>query len=76
MELWEKHHFAQRDMLKFTYKGHFLTLRKAYGKFLYWKSKWCAHALIFPLYMEFFFEKTKISIFDGISKFLELIVFR
>jgi hypothetical protein len=43
---------------------------------LYWKSKWCAHALIFPLYMEFFFEKTKISIFDGISKFLELIVFR
>jgi hypothetical protein len=30
MESWKKRHFAQRDMLKFTYKGHFLTLKKAY----------------------------------------------
>jgi hypothetical protein len=53
----KKHHFAQRGMLKFTYKGHFLTLKKAYGKFLDSKSKWCA--LVPPLHMEvfFFFEK-------------------
>jgi hypothetical protein len=30
----KKRHFAQRGMLKFTYKGRSLTLKKAYGKFL------------------------------------------
>jgi hypothetical protein len=34
MEPWKKCHFAQRGMLKFMYKGRFLTLKKAYGKFL------------------------------------------
>jgi hypothetical protein len=62
-------------MLKLTYKGRFLTLKKAYEKFLDRKSKWCAYALVPPLHMEaVFLKKTKISIFDGISKFLELIV--
>jgi hypothetical protein len=31
----EKHHFAQGGMLKFTYKGQFLTNKKAYEKSLY-----------------------------------------
>jgi hypothetical protein len=30
----KKHHFPQRDMMKFTYKGHFLTMKIAYEKFL------------------------------------------
>jgi hypothetical protein len=60
MELWKKRHFAQRGMLKFTYKGCFLTLKKGYGKFLDWKSKQCAHALVPPLYMEvLFFEENQ-----------------
>jgi hypothetical protein len=79
MEPWQKHHnFAQRGMLKFIYKGRFLTIKKAYEKFLDWKSKQWAHALVPPLHMEvffFFLKKTKTSIFGGILKFLELIVF-
>jgi hypothetical protein len=59
MEPWKKHHFTQRSMLKFTYKGRFLTLRKAYGKFLDWKSKQCAHALVPLLHMEVFCEKNQ-----------------
>jgi hypothetical protein len=31
----KKHHLAQRNMLKFTYKSNFLTIEKAYEKFLY-----------------------------------------
>jgi hypothetical protein len=56
-------------MLEFTYKGRFLTLKKAYEKFLDGKSNRCAHALV-PLYTwKFsFLKKTKISIFGGISK--------
>jgi hypothetical protein len=59
-------------MLKFTYKGNFFTMKKAYGK-----SKWWAHALVPPLHIRvvFFKNNTKISIFGGISKFFELIVF-
>jgi hypothetical protein len=30
----EKNHFSQGGMLKFTYKGHFLTIKKTYKKFL------------------------------------------
>jgi hypothetical protein len=60
MEPWEKHHFVQRGMLKFTYKDCFRTMKKAYGKFLYWKSKRCAHALVPPLHIEaFVFEKNQ-----------------
>jgi hypothetical protein len=35
----EKIHFPQGGMLKFTYKGHFLTLQNTYKKFLFSKSK-------------------------------------
>jgi hypothetical protein len=34
VEHWEKNHFPQGGMLKFTYKGHFLTIKIAYEKFL------------------------------------------
>jgi hypothetical protein len=30
----QKNHFPQRGMLKFTYKGRFLTIKIAYEKFL------------------------------------------
>jgi hypothetical protein len=30
----EKNHFPQGGMVKFTYKGHFLTIKIAYEKFL------------------------------------------
>jgi hypothetical protein len=30
----QKNHFLQRGMLKFTYKGRFLTIKIAYEKFL------------------------------------------
>jgi hypothetical protein len=30
----QKNHFPQRGMLKFTYKGRFLTIKTAYEKFL------------------------------------------
>jgi hypothetical protein len=57
-------------MLKFTYKGRFLTIKIAYEKFLDWKSKHWKHALVPPRHVEIFiFEKTKILIFGGISKF-------
>jgi hypothetical protein len=70
MEPWQKRHFAQRGMLKFTYKGHFLTIKIAYEKFLDWKSKEQKHALVPPLHVQIFmFRNTKISIFGGISKF-------
>jgi hypothetical protein len=35
-EPWENHQFPQGGMLKFTYKGHFLTIKIAYEKFLDW----------------------------------------
>jgi hypothetical protein len=31
----EKHHTAQGSMPKFLYKGHFWTIKNAYGKFPY-----------------------------------------
>jgi hypothetical protein len=34
MEPWKKRHFAQRGMMKFTYKGRFLTIKIAYEKIL------------------------------------------
>jgi hypothetical protein len=39
VEPWEKHQFPQWGMLKFTYKGYFLTIKVAYEKFLNWKSE-------------------------------------
>jgi hypothetical protein len=76
VEHWEKIYFPQGGMLKFTYKGRFLTIEKAYKKLLYWKSKRWERALVHLLHIGFFFlKKIKISIFGGISKFLKLIVF-
>jgi hypothetical protein len=54
----QKNYFPQGGMLKFTYKGHFSTIKIAYEKFLDWKSKWWNHALEPPLHIEIFiFEK-------------------
>jgi hypothetical protein len=76
VEHWEKNQFPQLGMLKFTYKGNFLTIKKAYGKLMYWKSKRWAYTLMPPLHIEIFFpKKIKISNFGGISKFFKLIVF-
>jgi hypothetical protein len=62
-------------MLKFTYKGHFLTIKKAYNKLLYWKFKWWEHAFCasstYRIYKNIYI---KIPIFGGISTFLKLIV--
>ena len=58
VEPWENHQFPKGGMLKFTYKGHFLTIKIAYETFLDWKSKRWKHALVPPLYIEIFiFEK-------------------
>jgi hypothetical protein len=58
VEPWENHQFPQRGMLKFTYKGRFLTIKIAYEKFLDWKSEQWKHALAPLLYIEIFiFEK-------------------
>jgi hypothetical protein len=58
VEHWEKNHFPQEGMLKFTYKGCFLTIKIAYEKFLDWKSEWWKHALVPPLHVQIFiFEK-------------------
>jgi hypothetical protein len=69
VEHWEKNHFPQGGMLKFTYKGHFLTTKKTYKKFLNWKSKWWKHALVPPLHVQFFFQKNFKFFSLGISKF-------
>ena len=45
-------------MVKFTYKGRFLTIRIAYKKFLDWKSKQCKHVLVPFLYIKISFWKT------------------
>jgi hypothetical protein len=42
----EKIHFPHGGMLKFTYKGRFLTNKKAYEKSLNWKSIRWAHAYL------------------------------
>jgi hypothetical protein len=55
MEHWKKKDFPQGIMLKFTYKGYFMTIKKAYKKLLYWKSKWWSHALVSLLLIEVFF---------------------
>jgi hypothetical protein len=58
VEPWENHQFPEGGMLKFTYKGCFLTIKIAYETFLDWKSKRWKHALLPPLYIEYFiFEK-------------------
>jgi hypothetical protein len=76
VEHWEKNHFPQGGMLKFTYKGSFLTIKRTYKILLYWKSKRWTYTLVLPLHIEIFIlENTKISILGGISKFLKLIVF-
>jgi hypothetical protein len=58
VEPWENHQFLQGGMLKFTYRGHFLTIKVAYEKFLDYKSEQRKHALVPLLYIEIFiFEK-------------------
>jgi hypothetical protein len=54
VEPWVNHQFPQGGMLKFTYKGRFLTMKIAYEKFLDWKSELWKHALVPPLYIEIF----------------------
>jgi hypothetical protein len=45
-------------MLKFTYKGRFLTIKIAYKKFLDFQSKWWKHALLPLLHVKILiFEK-------------------
>jgi ABC-type enterochelin transport system permease subunit len=48
-----KNYFLPWGMLKFTNKGHFLTIKKAYKKLLYLKSKWQAHAMVLLLLIDF-----------------------
>jgi hypothetical protein len=51
---------STRGMLKFTYKGRFLTIKIAYEKFLDCKSERWKHALMPLLHVEIFiFEKYK-----------------
>jgi hypothetical protein len=58
VEPWENHQFPQGGMLKFTYKGRFLTIKIAYEKFLDSKSKRWKYTLLPPLHVSFFiFEK-------------------
>jgi hypothetical protein len=52
-----KSSISTRGMLKFTYKGRFLTIKIAYEKFLDWKSERWKHALVPLLYIELFFWK-------------------
>jgi hypothetical protein len=63
-------------MLKFTYKGSFWTIKMAYKKNCIENPNgehklWC---LIY-VWNFLFLKNIKISIFGGISKFLELIIF-
>ena len=71
VEHWEKNHFPQGGMLKFTYKGHFLTIKKDILKILGLKIqmlKTCSNTS--STHINFYFwKKFKISIFGGISKF-------
>jgi hypothetical protein len=46
VEPWENHQFPQGGMLKFTYKGHFLTIKIAYEKKLDLKSEQQKYALV------------------------------
>jgi hypothetical protein len=57
VEHWEKNYFPQGGMVKFTYKVRFLTIKRAYKKLLYWKSKQWVHDLIPPLRTWFSFLK-------------------
>ena len=46
---WAKNYFLQGGMLKFTYKGHSLTIKCTYKKLFFWKSKQWAHVLMTSL---------------------------
>jgi hypothetical protein len=59
VEYREKKYFLKGGMLKFTFKGKFLTIKKAFQTLLYWKSKQWAHALVPPLLTRFFFKELK-----------------
>jgi hypothetical protein len=68
--------FFTKEYAEFHMQRPLFDIITAYRNVLHWKSKCYAHALVFLLHMEvFILENTKISIFGGISKFLELIVF-
>jgi hypothetical protein len=53
----EKKHFPQGGMLKFTYKGRFLTNKNAHEKSLYLKSKRITHAYLHHELGEIFSQK-------------------
>jgi hypothetical protein len=44
-------------VLKFTYKGHFLTIKIEYEKFFDWKSEWWKYALVPLLHKQVFIYK-------------------
>jgi hypothetical protein len=69
VEHWEKNHFPQGGMLKFTYKDRFWTIKIAYEKFLDWKSERWKHVLVPPLHVQ-------ICIFEKILKSRFLVEFQ
>jgi hypothetical protein len=71
-----KVNFPQGGMLKFTYKGCFLTIERHTKDYCIENPNgehmlWC----VFYIQDFLFLKKIKISIFGGITKFLKLIVF-
>jgi hypothetical protein len=75
VEHWERNNFPQGGMLKSTHKGRFLILKKTYKK-LFIENPNGEHILYCFLYTKkLFLKNTKIFIFGGISKFLNLIIF-
>jgi hypothetical protein len=62
VEPWENHQFPQGGVLKFAYKGHFLTIKIGYETFLDWKSKWLKHALLSLPCIEYFISEKHINL--------------
>jgi hypothetical protein len=58
VEPWGKHQFPEGGLLKFTYKGRFLTITKVYKTILYWNFKQRKHALVLSLPEKKYFWET------------------
>jgi hypothetical protein len=54
VEHWKKNYFPQGGILKFTYKGRYMTIKKAYKNMKYQKSNCKAHALVHFLHRGIF----------------------
>jgi hypothetical protein len=72
---WKKHQFALRCILKFTYKGHFKTKKKALLHILKIQTLWTYFGGPSTQSNSFWKKKSKLPISSGISKFLMLIFF-